>query len=74
MIEYKGYTIPEKPDLKKDGIVIPMGGNLMVMLGNDTLFDVGILPTKVHEMTEEEFNTLIYSRATGYIDTITEPG
>ena len=74
MKEYKGYNIPEYSDLKTSGIVVPMGDNLMVMLGNNTLFDVGVSPTQVHEMSEKDFNNLIYSRATGYIDAIKELG
>lgn len=70
MIEYKGYNIPEKNDLKTKGIVVPIGDNLMVMLGKDVLFDTGFSPSKVYEITEEEFNKILYSRATGYIDTV----
>lgn len=71
MIEYKGYNIPEKKDLKEKGVVVSLGGNLTVKISDDRLFDTGIEPTKVADMSDNEFNALVYSRATGYIDAIT---
>lgn len=70
MKKYKGYNIPEKDDLKKDGIVVPMGGNLMVKISDDVLFDTGINPSDVHTMEDDEFNNLVFSRASGYIDVV----
>lgn len=74
MKEYKGYNIPERSDLKTEGIVVPMGGSLMVKLSDDMLFDTGIAPTHVYEMSEKDFNDLVYSRASGYIDAVMELG
>lgn len=62
------YNIPEKSDLKKEGVVVPLGGNLMVMISDNTLFDTGILPTEVYDMDDNTFNELIYSRAVGFIE------
>lgn len=68
MKDYKGYSIPEKDDLKIEGIVIPMGGNLMVKISDNAIFDSGINPSEVHNMSDDEFNNLLFSRASGYID------
>ena len=62
------YNIPEKSDLKKEGVVVPLGGNLMVMISDNVLFDTGILPTEVYDMDDDTFNELIYGRAVGFIE------
>lgn len=70
MIEYKGYNIPEKSDLKVKGVVIPIGDTLSVMIGENVLFDTGIGVRDVYDMTDEEFKNIIFGRASGYIDSI----
>ena len=62
------YNIPEKSDLKKEGVVVPLGGNLMFIISDNTLFDTGILPTEVYDMDDDTFNDLVYSRAVGFIE------
>lgn len=62
------YNIPEKEDLKIEGVVVPMGGNLMVKICDDILFDTGITPTDVYDMDDAKFNDLVYGRAVGFIE------
>lgn len=62
------YNIPEKEDLKIEGVVVPMGGNLMVKICDDILFDTGITPTDVYDMDDTKFNDLVYGRAVGFIE------
>lgn len=63
----KEYYIPTKSDLKKEGIVVPIGNTLMIMISDDILFDTGITPSKVHSMSDDEFNDLVYEKAVAFI-------
>lgn len=65
---YKNYNIPEKSDLKKEGIVVPMGSSLMVMINDNTLFDTGINVTDVYNMSDKEFIDILYDRVVSYVE------
>lgn len=70
MIEYKGYSIPEKSDLKIKDIVIPLGDTLTVKISDTMVFDTGIGVSDVYDMSDEEFKNIVYGRITGYIDQV----
>lgn len=76
MREYKGYNIPERSDFKEKGNVVDIGlGHLTLSLNPvrddgklPMLFDTGIHPSKVYDMSEDSLNDLIFSRASSFID------
>ena len=39
----------------------------MIMISDDILFDTGITPSKVHSMSDDEFNDLVYEKAVAFI-------